>query len=101
MGVDKIVNSIKPTVSITVSTYQHVHYIQDCLNGILMQKTSFPIEILLGEDESTDGTRDICIDYAEKYPDKIRLFLRDRKLSQLYNENGVLITRFNDVWNRL
>ena len=62
-----------------------------------MQKTSFPFEIIIGEDESADGTREICIDYANKHPDKIRLFLRDRKQSHLHNKNGELIARFNDM----
>lgn len=101
LGDDKIVNSIKPLVSVSVVTYQHAPYILDCLNGILMQKTSFPFEIIIGEDESTDGTRALCTDYAEKHPDKVRLFLRDRKLSQLYNENGNFITKFNTFWNIL
>lgn len=68
-----------PLVSVCVQTYQHVNYIRECLEGILMQKTSFPYEILLGEDKSTDGTREICIEYAEKYPGKIRLFLHHRE----------------------
>ena len=101
LGKKKIVNTLEPLVSVTVAIYQHAPYIQDCLNGILMQKTSFPFEIILGEDDSIDGTRKICIDYAEKNPNKIRLFLRDRKLSQLSNENGDFITRFNSYWNRL
>ena len=44
-----------------------------------MQQTSFPIEILVGEDESSDGTREICQRYATDYPERIRLFLRSRK----------------------
>jgi glycosyltransferase involved in cell wall biosynthesis len=65
----------KPLVSVLVQTYQHRDYIKDCLNNILAQKTSFPFEILLGDDASTDGTREICIEFAKKYPKKIRLIL--------------------------
>lgn len=68
-----------PTVSVCVQTYQHASYIRDCLDGILMQKTGFPFEILLGEDNSKDGTREICIEYAKNYPGKIRLFLHHRE----------------------
>ncbi|MBK8502223.1 MAG: glycosyltransferase [Saprospiraceae bacterium] len=67
-----------PLVSVCVQTYQHHNFIRDCLDGLLMQKTDFAFEILLGEDDSTDGTREICRDYAEKYSDRIRLFLHDR-----------------------
>src|SRR5690242_14630931 len=68
-----------PLVSVCVQTYQHVHYIKDCLEGILIQQTDFPFEILLGEDQSIDGTREVCIEYAQKYPDKIKLFLHHRE----------------------
>lgn len=44
-----------------------------------MQETDFPFEIILGEDGSTDGTREICQAYAEKHPDIIRLYLRSRE----------------------
>src|SRR5690606_14491808 len=99
-GNDKPVNKVLPLVSVCVITYQHVNFISDCLEGILMQQTFFPIEIIIGEDESTDGTREICIEYASKYPDKIRLYLRNRKTSQLFDENGKYICRFNGRWNR-
>lgn len=67
-----------PLVSICVQTYNHKDYIKQCLDGILMQQTKFNFEIILGEDESNDGTRDICQEYKNKYPDIIILFLRNR-----------------------
>src|SRR5690606_9424994 len=86
MGTNKPVNLIEPLVSVTVAAYQHESYIRECLDSILMQQTNFSFEIIVGEDDSKDETRAICIEYAEKYPDKIRLFLRDRNLSHLKDE---------------
>jgi glycosyltransferase involved in cell wall biosynthesis len=68
-----------PIVSVVVPTYQHAPFIAQCLDGILAQKTDLPIEVLVGEDESSDGTREICQRYAATHPDRIRLFLRSRK----------------------
>lgn len=98
LGTDKPVNNIEPLLSVLVTTYQHEKFIAECLESILEQKTDFPFEILVGEDESQDETRAICKKYAERYPDKIRLFLRDRKTSQLYDENGNFLCRFNGKW---
>lgn len=67
-----------PLVSVCVITYQHKNYIKQCIDGILSQKTDFPFEILIGEDGSVDGTREICEAYAEQYPQLIRLFCWDR-----------------------
>ena len=64
--------------SIIVPTYNHAPFIRQCLDSLVMQETNFPYEILVGEDESSDGTREICIEYAQKYPEKIRLFLNKR-----------------------
>ena len=44
-----------------------------------MQKASFDYEIIIGEDDSSDNTRAICIEYAKKYPKKIRLLLNARE----------------------
>lgn len=68
----------EPAVSVCLITYNHAPYIRECLDSILAQRTDFPFEICLGEDESTDGTREICVEYAEKHPDRIRLFLRSQ-----------------------
>jgi glycosyltransferase involved in cell wall biosynthesis len=84
-------------VSVCVQTYQQSAYIKDCLEGILMQKTNFPFEILLGEDQSTDGTREICMEYAQKYPDKIRLFLHHRENN--IKINGRQTGLFNFLYN--
>src|SRR5690606_33338178 len=73
------VQQAQPRVSVVVVTYQHARFIAKCLDCILDQKTNFPIEILVGEDESTDGTRGICQKYSQTHPDHIRLFLRSRK----------------------
>jgi len=67
-----------PLVSVSVTAYQHGSFIGQCLDGIVAQETGFPFEVLVGEDGSTDGTREICLDYAKRYPNKIRLFLHDR-----------------------
>ena len=69
----------EPMVSVHIITYQHADYIRDAIEGVLMQKTDFPFEIIIGDDESTDGTREICMEYAEKYPDLIRLLLHKRE----------------------
>ncbi len=68
-----------PVISVLVQTYQQKDFIRECLDSILVQETDFDFEILIGDDGSTDGTREICLDYAEKYPEKIRLFLHHRE----------------------
>lgn len=98
-GTDKPINRIQPLVSVVTITYQHAPYICQCLDSILMQETDFPYEIIIGEDGSTDGTREICIEYANKYPEKIRLFLRDRKLSHYTDSRGRSI-RLNGHFSR-
>ena len=60
-----------PLVSICCLTYNHAPFIRDCLDGFIVQQTTFPIEILIHDDASTDGTAEIIRQYAERYPDTI------------------------------
>ncbi len=60
-----------PLVSISCITYDHEPFIRDALEGFLMQKTTFPIEILIHDDASTDGTAEIIRDYEKRYPELI------------------------------
>jgi len=80
----------KPLVSVCIQTYNQVSFIKKCIEGALIQKTNFPFEILLADDDSNDGTREICIKYASKYPDKIKLFLHSR-------ENNIKIGGFDSA----
>jgi len=57
----------KPLVSICCMTYNHANFIRECLDGFVMQKTTFPFEILIHEDASTDNTANILKEYESKY----------------------------------
>lgn len=61
----------RPLVSVCTITYNHIPYIQKCLDKILMQETNFPFELIVHDDASTDGTTDIVREYANKYPEVI------------------------------
>lgn len=63
----------RPLVSVNMLTYNHRPYIVKAIEGVMAQKTAFPIELLIGEDCSTDGTRDIAFQYEKEYPDTIRV----------------------------
>jgi glycosyltransferase involved in cell wall biosynthesis len=66
-------------VSVCITAFNHENYIAQALDSVLAQKTNFDFEVLLGEDDSSDKTREISKEYKKKYPDKIKLFLNDRK----------------------
>ena len=57
-----------PVVSVFCITYNHVNFIRDAIEGFLMQETTFPVEIFIHDDASSDGTAEIVKEYAEKYP---------------------------------
>lgn len=90
-------NKERPLVSVCIVTYQHADYIAQCIDSVLAQEIDFPIEIIIGEDESTDGTREICKKYAEQFPELIRLFLRSR--NDVIYVNGLPTGTFNFTEN--
>lgn len=63
-----------PTVSVCCITYNHAKFIGQALESFLNQNTSFSYEILVYDDASNDGTRDILKEYELKYPQIIRVF---------------------------
>lgn len=75
-----------PLVSVVTITYNHAPYIAKCIEGVLMQQVNFPMEFIIAEDCSTDGTLDICEKYAEKYPELIQLLITDHNLGANPNE---------------
>lgn len=77
-------NSI-PMVSVVCITYNHKPYIREAIESFLMQMTNFHIEILIGEDYSTDGTRKIVFDYEKKYLDLIRVITSNTNVGMQAN----------------
>ena len=62
-------------IDILIPTYQHEKYIAQAIESVLMQETKYRYRMVICEDCSTDGTREIVLGYAEKYPEKIALLL--------------------------
>ena len=72
-----------PVVSVQMITYNHEPYIRQAIEGVMMQKTDFEFELVIGEDCSQDKTREICFEYQKKYPDKIRVLWWHENVSKL------------------
>jgi glycosyltransferase involved in cell wall biosynthesis len=72
-------------VSVCMITYNHEKFISEAIEGVLMQKTNFLIELIIGEDCSTDNTCKICLEYKEKYPDIIQLQLPETNRGMMRN----------------
>ena len=80
-----------PILSIFVPTYNHEYYIKRALDSILMQKTEYSYEVLVGEDVSTDSTRDVLKEYERQHPGNISLDLRETIF-------GLMIRKFRSRW---
>lgn len=72
-----------PVVSICCITYNHEDYIGQAIESFLMQETSFPIEIIIHDDASTDTTANIVREYADRYPEIIKpIYQNENQYSQ-------------------
>lgn len=74
-----------PLVSIFSLAYNHEAFIEKAIESWLMQRTTFKFEAVIGEDNSTDKTREIVFRYAEKYPDIIRVITSDTNIGMRAN----------------
>lgn len=84
-------SDVSPLLSVCLLTYNHVDYIQQSIESILMQKVDFPIEIVIADDCSTDGTQEIVKDYAAKY-EFIRPILQEKNVGMARNVMDLLST---------
>jgi glycosyltransferase involved in cell wall biosynthesis len=72
-------------LSVMMITYNHENFIAQALQGIFAQRVNFEYEVVVGEDCSTDGTREILMDFCRRYPGRIVPLLRDRNLGAMRN----------------
>lgn len=77
-------------VSVAVITYNMQHYLPQLLDSILMQKTKFQYEIIVDDDHSPDGSREILLDYQRRFPDRVVISLREENVGGSRNMYGVL-----------
>lgn len=72
-------------VSVIILTYNHEKYIAETIESALSQRTDFDFELVIGEDASTDRTRETVLEYKNRYPDRIKLFLPEKNVGPLDN----------------
>mgnify|MGYP004538349555 CR=1 FL=1 len=70
-------------LSVYVPTYNHEKYITRALDSILMQKTEYSYEVLVGEDVSTDSTRAVLKEYEKAHPGKLTVFYREKNMNDM------------------
>ena len=63
-------------VSVVCDVYNHEPYLRQCLDGFVIQKTNFKIEVLVHDDASTDKSAEIIMEYTNKYPDIFKPILQ-------------------------
>lgn len=77
-------------VSVCISTYNLEAYIYQTLDSVLSQETSFDYEVIVGDDFSTDRTREILLRYKELYPDKIVLHFQENNVGVNRNDYDLI-----------
>jgi len=97
-----------PAVSVFCMVYNHEFFLRECLESLLMQRTNFDYEIVVGEDCSTDESRKVLLDYSKRFPGKFKLLLHNQNVGAKVNQrmvfdncNGkyIAICEGDDFWN--
>jgi len=83
------VNKNQIIVAVWMVTYNHEDYISRAVESVMDQKTNFKYKLFIGEDYSTDNTREICLKLADKYPTKIELVLQSKNVGGTINANNI------------
>jgi glycosyltransferase involved in cell wall biosynthesis len=69
-----------PLVSVYMPAFKHERFIAEAIDGILAQQCGFQFELIIGEDCSPDGTKQIALDYQRRHPSIIRIITADRNV---------------------
>ena len=70
----------KPLLTVCLITYNQASYVQEAIESVLMQQVKFSWELVIADDCSTDGTREIILEYKNKYPKQIKLILQKKNV---------------------
>lgn len=67
-------------ISVVIPSYNRADTVGQTIESIVAQKVDADVEIVIGDDCSTDNARDILEQYRQKYPDIIRIFFREENM---------------------
>lgn len=79
-----------PLASVAMMTYNHAPYVARAIEGVLMQKSHFPFELVIGEDCSTDGTHEIVMEYFRRFPGIIQVITSEDNVGMHANIERIL-----------
>jgi len=97
----------KPVVSVLMPTYNHGAFLAEAIEGVLKQQSDFPFELLIGEDCSTDDTREIALRYQCEHPDVVRVITSNsnvgarcnrRRLARAVRGEFIAFCEGDDYW---
>jgi len=74
-------------VSVIITSYNQKEYLKEAIESVLNQ-TDRPFEIIVCDDASGDGSRDLIRDYGEKYPGLVKGILHKENLGISKNRNS-------------
>src|SRR5689334_4420836 len=69
-----------PRVSVILQTYEHGSFIAQAIEGVLLQCLADPVEVIVADDKSADGTRETVLRYATAHQNRIRALLFEQNL---------------------
>lgn len=85
-----------PLLCTTTFAFNHESYVGACLDGILMQKTTFPVRICIHDDASTDSTAEVIRTYQQAHPGKIHAFFQEK--NTFTHPNRMALQREYRAW---
>jgi glycosyltransferase involved in cell wall biosynthesis len=75
----------RPDVSVLMIAYNVERYIGEAIDSVLSQRLNYSYELVVGEDRSTDRTREVLLSYAQKDGHRIRVVWREKNLGMNAN----------------
>jgi glycosyltransferase involved in cell wall biosynthesis len=82
---DPAVLAAQPLVSVLMLAYRHEPFIAAAIQSVVDQRMNFPVELVIAEDCSPDGTLKIALEYQRRYPNLIRVLTDDRNVGMHAN----------------
>ena len=84
------ISKLAPVVSVAMITYNQERFITRAIESVLTQQTTFPIELVIGEDASSDDTRRHIEAFRGRAPEVIRTLFRPANIGMHRNLEEVL-----------